>query len=87
VQWGFFDAIFDAKEYVESYVMERIAREMLRGDEPLAHEFKEAMQDTSLANHPQLVLDWFYARSRYAETRVGEYPVVRISRVGVSVQD
>ena len=82
VQWGFFDGIFDAKEYVESYVMEDIARQMLRNDDALEREFKEAMQDTSLANHPKRVLDWFYARSRYAETRIGEYPVVRIPRVG-----
>lgn len=81
-QWGFFDGIFDAKEYVESYVMEDIARQMLRDDDALEREFKEAMQDTSLANHPKRVLDWFYARSRYAETRIGEYPVVRIPRVG-----
>jgi hypothetical protein len=82
VQWGLFDTIFDAKEYVETYVMERIAREMLRDDQALALEFKEAMRDTALANHPKRVHDWFYARSRYAETRVGEYPVVRVTRGG-----
>jgi hypothetical protein len=83
VQWGFFDPMFEAKEYVEDYVMEGIARDMLRDDPALAGEFKEAMRDTSLANHPQRVRDWFYARSRFAETRVGEYPVVRVIRVGM----
>ncbi len=78
VQWGFFDTIFESKEYVESYVMERIARDMLH-DRPALHmEFAEAMRDTALANHPTRVLDWFYQRSPYAETRVGEYPVVRV---------
>jgi hypothetical protein len=94
VQWGFFDTIFESKEYVESYVMEDIAREMLsdtsnaglsRGE--LESEFRAAMQDTSFANHPQRIREWFYARSRYAETRVGEYPVVRVYRVGAIVQE
>jgi hypothetical protein len=77
VKWGFFDSMFEAKEYVESYVMERIAREMLRDDAALAREFADAKRDSSLANHPDAVRAWFYQRSRYAETRVGEYPVVR----------
>jgi murein tripeptide amidase MpaA len=86
VQWGFFDTIFDPKEYVETYVMERIAREMLRDDEALTRDFKEAMRDSALANHPKRVRDWFYERSPYVETRVGEYPVVRVPRVGLRVQ-
>lgn len=86
VQWGLFDSIFEPKEYVESYVMEGIARDMLRDDPSLSGEFKEAMQDTALANHPDRVRAWFYARSRYAETRVGEYPVVRVVRVGLQVE-
>lgn len=77
VKWGMFDSIFEAKEYVESYVMEGIARDMLRDDPSLAREFAEAKRDTLLSNHPDAVRTWFYQRSRYAETRVGEYPVVR----------
>lgn len=77
VLWGFFDPIFEAKEYVEDYVMEGIARDMLRDDPNLAREFAEAKRDTSLSNHPARILDWFYQRSRYAETRVGIYPVGR----------
>jgi len=84
-QWGFFDTIFESKEYLESYVVEAIARDMLRDDDDLAREFKEAMQDTSLAHHPKRVRDWFYQRSRYAETRVGEYPIVRVWRANVRV--
>jgi hypothetical protein len=81
-QWGFFDTIFETKEYVGSYVMEGIAREMLAKDKILARDFKNAMQDTSFANNPKNVINWFYGRSRYAETRIGEYPVVRIFNLG-----
>jgi len=78
VKWGFFDSIFEAKEYVESYVMEGIARDMLRDNEVIAREFEAAKRDTSLTNHPDRILDWFYQRSRYAEGRVGAYPVGRL---------
>ena len=33
VAWGFFNAIFEQKEYGEDYVMEKLAREMLAKDE------------------------------------------------------
>ena len=82
VQWGFFDPMFEAKEYVEDYVMEGIARDMLRDNDVLAREFAEAKRDTSLANHPDRILAWFYARSQYAEGRVGVYPVGRLEVVG-----
>ncbi|MCI0452568.1 MAG: M14 family metallopeptidase [Candidatus Latescibacteria bacterium] len=92
-QWGFFDTVFEAKEYVEDYVMEEIAREMLSDSsfggisrDVFARRFREAMRDTALAGHPERVRAWFYKNSPYAETRVGEYPVVSVSRVGIQVQ-
>ncbi|HEU4928964.1 MAG TPA: peptidase M14, partial [Candidatus Krumholzibacteria bacterium] len=78
VTWGFFDPIFEAKEYVESYVMEGIARDMLRESDVLKREFAAAKRDSSLANDPEKIRQWFYDRSRFAETRVGAYPVGRI---------
>jgi hypothetical protein len=77
LKWGFFDTVFEAKEYVESYVMEGIARDMLK-DESIATQWKQAQSDTTLMRRPQRIRDWFYARSRFAETRVGVYPVGRI---------
>ena len=32
LQWGFFDSIFEQKEYGEAYVVERLAREMMAAD-------------------------------------------------------
>jgi hypothetical protein len=77
VKWGFFDTIFEAKEYAESYVMEGIAREMLQ-DSVQARAFALAAWDTALTNHPDRVRRWFYQRSPHAETRVGVYPVARV---------
>jgi murein tripeptide amidase MpaA len=78
VRWGFFNTMFEAKEYVESYLMEGIAREMLK-DSAIAEKWRLAQSDTTLINHPQHVRDWFYQRSRFAETRVGVYPVGRVN--------
>ncbi len=49
VYWGFFDAIFEQKEYGESYVMEKLAREMLSNDPELRSEFEKK-------KHPILLL-------------------------------
>ncbi len=87
VQWGFFDPMFEAKEYVESYVMEGIARDMLRENDVIAREFEEAKRDTSLTNHPARVLDWFYQRSRYSEGRVGAYPIGRVDMATQTWED
>ncbi len=78
VKWGFFDSVFETKEYVESYVMEGIAREMLRDDAAIRREFEVAKRDTSFAKSPDKILQWFYERSRFAEDRVGAYPIGRV---------
>jgi hypothetical protein len=78
VRWGFFDTTFEQKEYIESYVIERLAREMLAAQPAVAQEFEEARKDTAFADHPESVRDWFYRRSPYFDTHQNLYPVGRI---------
>jgi len=79
LSWGFFDAIFEQKEYGESYVIEKIAREIIRTDTAIEKEFREKMtSDTVFAHNPRLILNWFYNRSSWADSRKGVYPVGRI---------
>ena len=40
-RWGFFNAIFEEKEYAEHYVLEALAREMMANDPALKQEFRE----------------------------------------------
>ena len=47
--WGFFNSIFEQKEYAESYVMEKFAREMLEKDDNLRREFEEKLKDEKFA--------------------------------------
>lgn len=79
VFWGFFNAVFERKEYSESYIMEEIAREMLEKDEALRKEFAERLKDAEFAASPRARLDFFYRRSPYYDRRIGVYPVGRIT--------
>jgi hypothetical protein len=78
VRWGYLDASFEQKEYIESYVIEGLIRKMLAEDEELARDFEAARADTAFARDPGRVRRWFYERSPYADLRVGLYPVGRI---------
>lgn len=77
--WGFFNAIFEQKEYGEGYVMEKLAREMLAKDPNLQKEFEEKLKDEKFAKSPQARLRFFYDRSPYYDKRIGVYPVGRIT--------
>jgi len=76
--WGFFNSIFEQKEYTETYVMEVMAREMLAKDENLKAEFQEKMKDPAFAKDSYGIINWFYSKSPYWDHRVNQYPVGRI---------
>ncbi len=80
VYWGFFNAIFEQKEYGEGYVLEKLAREMLAKDASLQKEFDEKLKDETFAKNPRARLTFFYERSPYfLNQRVNFYPVGRIT--------
>jgi len=77
--WGFFDAIFEQKEYAESYVLEKMASEMLAVNPDLQMEFEiKKSADTAFARNPQSILNWFYSKSPYIDNRKGIYPIGKI---------
>jgi hypothetical protein len=78
--WGFFNAIFEQKEYFSDYIMEKIASEMLAKDENLRKEFEEKLKDEKFAKSPRARLNFFYERSPYSDKRIGVYPVGRITK-------
>ncbi|MFT4114130.1 M14 family metallopeptidase [Silvibacterium sp.] len=81
--WGFFDPIFEQKEYGEAYVLEKLAREMMAKDPKIKDEFERKVQaDPVFAADPMARLEFFYEHSPYyAANRVGEYPVGRLLKV------
>jgi len=77
--WGFFNAIFEEKEYAESYVMEEIGSRMLQERPLLRREFEEKVQsDSTFARDPAARLHWLYLRSRWADSQMNVYPVGRL---------
>jgi hypothetical protein len=76
VQWGMFNAAFERKEYIEPYVLETAARELLAKDPTL-----RAAYDAFLASDPKLTtedkLDWFYRRHPAWDDRYNLLPVFR----------
>ena len=80
VAWGFFNAIFEQKEYAESYVMEKVARDMLAKDPRLKEEFERRLaEDKEFAASPESRLAFFYRRSPWWDARLGLYPVGRLT--------
>jgi hypothetical protein len=79
LNWGGFDAIFEQKEYAESYQMERIAREMLQNNPSLRKEFDLKMQsDKAFAQNSWMILNWFYSKSNYWDKSLYIFPIGKV---------
>lgn len=78
VAWGFFNAVFEQKEYGENYVLEGLAREMMAEDPGLRLEFKQMIaSDPNFAANANEKLQFFYMRSPYWDRHMNLYPVGR----------
>jgi hypothetical protein len=78
--WGEFTAAFERKEYMEPYVAEQVAREMLARDPALAAEFaRKLAADAAFARDPEARLDFFYQRHPAWDTHYRLYPVRQLA--------
>ncbi len=78
VSWGYFASAFERKEYMEGYVVEGVAREMLAQDPALQAEFEQRLRsDAEFAASPAARLDFFYRRHPAWDERFNLYPVYR----------
>ena len=81
VRWGFFNAIFEHKEYAEPYILEALAQEMLEADPKLRKEFQEKLAaDERFAASPAARLEFFYNKSPYWDQQMNLYPVGRVAQ-------
>jgi murein tripeptide amidase MpaA len=80
LRWGFFDSVFEQREFGEGYVLEKLAREELAKDPALKAEFEHRVAaDPRFAASPRARLEFFYDRSPWGKANhVGEYPVGRL---------
>jgi hypothetical protein len=79
LRWGFMNQIFEQKEYAESYVMEKMAREMLEEDLELRSKFEQKVNsDSAFASSPWAILNWFYQQTPYWDEEINVYPIGRL---------
>jgi hypothetical protein len=79
VSWGFFDAVFEQKEYFETYVMEPEARKMIQENPALKVEFEKLKaSDRNFAANQYAQLMWFYNQTPWSDKQFNLYPVGRI---------
>jgi hypothetical protein len=79
LQWGFFNAIFEMKEYFETYKMEEYARKMIAETPGTMDEFQKwKAANPEAANNQWSELEWFYFRSPWVDGKKNVYPVGRV---------
>ena len=77
--WGFFNPVFERKEYFETYVMEELAREMIKENPELLDAFNQyKAENPELEGNQWGLLWWFYERTPYFDDQMNLYPVGRI---------
>ena len=78
LSWGFFNNAFEQKEYMEEYVAEEVARDMLAKDPVLAAAFKKKLaEDAEFAKDPEARLNYFYRLHSSWDEEFNKYPVMR----------
>ena len=75
--WGFFDAVFEEKEYMEDYVLEAVAEKMLQ-DPKVKAEWEAKLKDPAFARSPHERLDFFYKKHPSWDAQLGLVPVYRL---------
>ncbi len=80
LQWGFFNAHFEQKEYLEDYLAEEVARRMLE-DPKVKAEFEARLAgDAGFAKDSAARLRFFSRRHPSFDERLDLYPVYRTDR-------
>jgi hypothetical protein len=77
--WGYFDATLEQKEYGEHYVVEAMIPKMMEENPGLREEFEtKKRNDPAFAKNPNQVLNWFYSKTPYWDSRKDIYPIGKI---------
>jgi len=76
--WGEFNGAFEKKEYIEDYVIEPFARELLARDAAVRADFERRLaDDPGFASDPRARLEYFYRRHPAYDAAYLLYPVLR----------
>jgi hypothetical protein len=86
--WGFFNACFEPKEYLEPYVAEQIAQGLLTGNPDLEAEFRQRLQqDAAFAADPAARLEFFLCRHASWDAQLNRYPLVRVAEALIAAEE
>ena len=78
VRWGFFNTLFQQKEYFSPYTFEGIAKKLLKRDKRLREIFENRLRkEPDFASSPRKRLQFIYQSSPYYEKPHNTYPIVR----------
>ena len=78
--WGLFHTALEEKEYLEDYVAEAAARQMLDSDPALKAEFhRKLAEEPEFAKSPTERLRFFKRRHPSWDDRYGLYPISRLA--------
>src|SRR5512133_3369301 len=75
--WGDFNAAFEKKEYVEDYVLDPFARDLLARDAAVRREFEARLADPAFAKDPQARLEFFHRLHPSRDESYRRHPVLR----------
>lgn len=80
--WGFFNACFEQKEYMEPYVADQIARGVLAQNPQLQEQFNRLLEDDpAFAASAQARLEFFLRRHSSWDSHLNLYPVFRVGEL------
>jgi hypothetical protein len=80
--WGFFNACFEQKEYMEPYVADQIARSVLAQDPALQEKFNRLLKDDPrFAASPERRREFFARQHASWDSNLNLYPVFRVDEL------
>ncbi|MBY0515887.1 MAG: hypothetical protein K2P81_03190 [Bacteriovoracaceae bacterium] len=78
LSWGFLNRYFEQKEYMENYVMELVALEMLK-DPKIKAEFEQKLKnDKKFADSPEERWSFFYRKHPSWDQKMDVYPIYKL---------
>lgn len=79
--WGFLNAAFEKKEYMEAYVAEEVARKLLE-DPVIRAEFEQKLSaEPAFAESPEARLEFFHRKHPSWDERLNLYPIFKSAEV------
>jgi hypothetical protein len=77
MSWGYFNAYLEQKEYMETYVLDEVAKAMLKDPQVKAAFEARIKADPAFAKSPEQRLSFFYQRHPSWDELLNLYPIYR----------